>query len=25
MLIPALIVGSGLIGFGLYRKHHRER
>jgi mercuric ion transport protein len=25
VLIPALIVGGGLIGFGLYRKHHRER
>jgi mercuric ion transport protein len=25
VLIPALIVGGGLIGFGLYRKNRRER
>ena len=25
VLIPALILGAGLIGFGLYRKQHRER
>jgi mercuric ion transport protein len=25
VLIPALILGAGVIGFGLYRKQHRER
>jgi len=25
VLIPALILGAWLIGFGLYRKQHRER
>jgi hypothetical protein len=25
MLIPALILGARLIGFGLYREQHRER
>ncbi len=25
VLIPALILGVGAIGFGLYRKHRRER
>ena len=25
VLIPALILGVGLIGFGLYRKQRRER
>ena len=24
VLIPALILGAGFIGFGLYRKQHRE-
>ena len=25
VLVPAVILGIGLIGFGLYRKQHRER
>jgi hypothetical protein len=25
VLVPAVILGIGLIGFGLYRKKHRER
>jgi mercuric ion transport protein len=25
VLVPALILGVGLIGFGLYRKQRRER